>query len=77
MCFIFHCSYGTHESHDSLKLISIDSNFIFTIILKVWVKNQFCEAVLAIKFCLLHLKHKYFIDATARELYKGLMVAHI
>ena len=56
MCYICHCLYGTHET---FKLTSSASNFIFAMVIKVRVK----PSVFASKFYhfdighLLHLKH--------------------
>ena len=76
MCYIDHCSYGTSDAY---KSTSSTSNFIFIVVMKVWVKSS----VFTSKFQLfeigrlLHLKHKYCINATAQVLCKGLMAALI
>ena len=65
ICYIYHCLYGIRDAHRST---SSASNFIFTVALKVLVKPLVFASKL--QLCdvgrLLHLKHRYRIDAAAR-----------
>ena len=74
---MFNIAHMKHMSRDAYKSTSSISNFIFTVIMKEWVKVSSVrkQVVLFDIGRLLHLKHKYHIDATTWVLYKGLLAA--